>query len=109
MHFSRISEGHVHQQEGGEYRLDVEDGYWLLRQRRRDVVGHHKLDQNRVVLDTVWDTIIRFDEEERKLEQFQERCDEYQDPATGGLLATLPMVIMKVLQFYILNRYQCKL
>lgn len=72
----------------------------MLRQKRRDVVGHHKLEQNRVVLDTAWDTIIRFDEVERRLEEFQERCDEYQNPATGGLLATLPMVIVKVFKMY---------
>ena len=84
---------HVHQQASGDYKLDQEDGFWLLRQRERDVVGHHKVELNKAVMEETWYTMFRFDEQQRQLEDFQERCDEYQ--TNGGLLATLPTVLMK--------------
>ena len=35
----RLTEGSVHQQVGGTYKIIKEDGWWIIQQKMRDVVG----------------------------------------------------------------------
>ena len=51
---------------------------------------------NKVVSGENWITMFKFDEFPRNLEDFQERCDEYESKESGLLLSTKPMAIIKV-------------
>ena len=51
---------------------------------------------NKVVSDETWITMFKFDEVPRSLEDFQERCNEYQSKESGLLLSKKPMAIIKV-------------
>jgi len=91
----RLTEGSVHQQVGGTYKIIKEDGWWIIQQKMRDVVGHHKVEMNRAVMGEVYTTMYKFDEVSRNIAEFQERCDEYQTDVNNVLLAALPVVINK--------------
>lgn len=90
----RLTPNSVHVQPGGSYQLKKESDYWYLMHKLRDTVGHHREEKNAVVDKATWEVIHRFTTEEKELEEFQERCDEYQtDPENQ--LATVPMSIIK--------------
>ena len=111
-----MTEGSVQQQVGGTYKIIKEDGWWIIQQKMRDVVGdvlkmvvlkinleifsssgHHKVEMNRAVMGEVYTTMYKFDEVSRNIAEFQERCDEYQTDVNNVLLAALPVVINKVI------------
>ena len=109
----RLTEGSLHKQVGGVYKIVKENGWWVIQQKMRDVVGnvvfnkyidmviflcsgHHKVEMNRVVMEDVFTTMYKFDEVSRNISDFQERCDEYQTDVNNVLLAALPVVINKV-------------
>jgi len=91
----RLTEGSLHHQVGGMYKIIKENGWWVIQQKMRDVVGHHKVEMNRIVMEDVFTTMYRFDEVSRNISDFQERCDEYQTDVDNVLLAALPVVINK--------------
>ena len=72
------------------------EGWWQLEQRDRDVVGHHRPAENRVVMNESWTVMYKFDEVARRVEDFQERCDEYQTYLETMILSFIPIVIIKV-------------
>ena len=81
----------------GDYRLYQEDdGWWYLKYKERDVVGHHRLEMNKMVTEETWVILIKFQEVQRELEDFQEKTDEYQSEDSEGMLKKLPIVIQKV-------------
>ena len=81
----------------GDYRLyQEEDGWWYLMYKVRDVVGHHRLEMDNVVTEETWVILIKFQEVQRELEDFQEKTDEYQSEDSEGMLKKLPIVIQKV-------------
>ena len=90
----RLSEDSVHKQPGGLYKLVRKDSYWHLLHKMRDVVGHHREELNRVMNQETWQVVHRFDTQERELEEFKERCDQYQtDPKV--ILCVVPLCIIK--------------
>ena len=51
---------------------------------------------NKVALENAWITMIKFDEVPRNLEDFQERCDEYQTKESGLSLSCVPEALIRV-------------
>lgn len=76
--------------------MERRDGWWCLLQRDRDVVGHHKPGENRALVTESWTVMYKFDEVARKIEEFQERCDEYQTYLETMILSFIPIAIIKV-------------
>ena len=60
------------------------------------MVGHHRQEMDKVVTEETWVILIKFQEIQRKLEDFQEKTDEYQSEDSEGMLKMLPIVIQKV-------------
>ena len=44
-----------------------------------------------------WDIVHKFDMEEKQLEDFLERCNEYQTDKSATILACIPVAVIKVL------------
>ena len=84
----------MHKQPGGLYKLEKDESHWFLLHRMRDVVGHHKEDQNRVMNEETWEVVHRFDTQTMELEEFQERCDQYQVDS-NLMLSVMPICIRK--------------
>jgi len=91
----RITQEIIQSQVCADYKVSRSEGWWLLAYKDRDVVGHHREDMNKVVSDETWITMFKFDEVPRSLEDFQERCNEYQSKESGLLLSNKPMAIIK--------------
>lgn len=92
----RLSENSVHNITGGVYKMERREGWWCLLQRDRDVVGHHKPKENRALVTESWTVMYKFDEVARKIEEFQERCEEYQRYLETMILSFIPIAIIKV-------------
>ena len=90
----RMTDGGLSQQAGGEYRLTSSGHYWLLQQKTRNVVGHHRTLMDKVDIQQSWRTLFRYDLVSRDLVDFQPRCDEYQTNR-DIFLASIPVVIIK--------------
>ena len=82
-------------QPGGLYKLTCEDSHWHVHHQERDVEGHHNPSLNKTLKKTSWQTIFRFDQTGRELEEFQPRCDEYQTDKENCSLAAIPVCINK--------------
>ena len=76
--------------------MERREGWWCLLQRDRDVVGHHKPGENRALVAESWTVMYKFDEVARKIEEFQERCGEYQTYLETMILSFIPIAIIKV-------------
>jgi len=98
----RLSTNSVHQQPGGLYKLEKDETHWFLLHKVRDVVGHHREENNRVVTQETWEVIHRFDTQTRELGEFQERCDQYQTDQ-GVMLAVMPICIRKEQEGQVVN------
>jgi len=91
----RIIDGIVQYQVCSDFKFSKSDGLWFLSLKERDVVGHHRFEKNKVGTDETWITLFKFDEMQRNLEDFQERCDEYQTKESGLSLSCVPEVMIR--------------
>ena len=91
----RMTEGALHLQPGGEYKLTRSGRHWVLQHQLRNVVGHHRPQMNIANLQDSWGTLFRYDLTPRDLADFQERCDEYQTDKEHCMLAAVPVLIIK--------------
>ena len=99
----RMTEGAIHLQPGGEYRLSRTGVFWCVQHRVRNTVGHHNAQLNQVNLQGSWQTLFRYDVVARELAEFQPRCDEYQTDKDNCILAALPICINKSDQGQVVN------
>ena len=60
------------------------------------LLRNYRFEKNKVGTDETWITLFKFDEMQRNLEDFQERCDEYQTKESGLSLSCVPEVMIKV-------------
>jgi len=98
----RLSENSVHKQPGGLYKLEKDESHWFLLHRVRDVVGHHREEQNRIMSEETWEVVHRFDTQAKELEEFQERCDQYQVDSSV-MLSVMPICIRKAQEGLVVN------
>jgi len=92
----RIIDGVVHPQVSADFKFTKSDGLWFLNFKGKNVVGHHRVDMNKVLtVDKTWITLFKFDQESRNLEDFQERCDEYQTKESGLSLSCVPEALIR--------------
>ena len=60
------------------------------------LLRNYRFEKNKVGTDETWITLFKFDEMQRNLEDFQERCDEYQTKESGLSLSCVPEVMIRV-------------
>jgi len=101
-HFEPIElkDGIISPQINGTFRLNKNGEFWILEMKAKAVRGHHREGENQDAMknekgEDSWTKVHRFDSDDKLLEDFNERCHQYQTDKESTILACIPCVLIK--------------